>query len=187
MAGRDPDEAVRAFLAPIQAAVGAFGTAKVLVDFGGRRLYEVGRSYSWSLNDGRGLVFPDGQTFFAAMWWDVIEDARDGHGPVRVTTTGYDYSLVDADDAELWAHHWHPTRPGNVREPHIHLGPGVLSPGSPVTNKSHLPSGRCSLEHALAWAAEAGCRPQHADWRERLAEAEAPHLLYRTWSSRRQS
>lgn len=74
-----------------------------------------GQQQQWSLNDGGGVTLrrrtgfslPGQLELHASMYWRVIEDERDGYGPYRVTTTGYDYSLVVGDNVELWAMHWH--------------------------------------------------------------------------------
>ena len=182
MPGRNANEAVDSFLTPIQQAIGALGIAKVTVE--GSRPYQVGGRYVWRINEGRGVTFPHGgQRFFAAMWWEIVEDTRPGYGPVRVTTTGYDYSLLTATGLECWALHWAPNGRGDVDYPHLHLGSALLSESAPIAGGHHLGTPRYSLEHALRWCVECGVVPLHrSDWADRLALAETPHLLYRTWS-----
>lgn len=75
----------------------------------------LGQQQQWSLNDGGGVrlrrrpdfPIPGRLELHASMYWQVIKDERDGYGPFRITTTGYDYSLVIGDKGELWAMHWH--------------------------------------------------------------------------------
>ncbi|WP_104529542.1 hypothetical protein [Blastococcus saxobsidens] len=117
------------------------------------------------------------------MYWEVIEDDREGYGPFRVTTRGYDYSLVRGEATELWAIHWHPSGNSWERLPHVHLGDVLFADGAPVSSKSHLRTGRMTFENAVRWCIEFGGVPLHDDWDERLALAEAPHLLHRTWSA----
>lgn len=115
------------------------------------------------------------------MTWQIVEDEKPGYGPVRITTKGYGYSLMDAADRELWAFHWHPEGPSPERKPHLHLGSVILSDTSPFSNKAHLPIGRVTFENAIRWVFQSGVAPAHGDWDSRLALAEAPHLLYRSW------
>jgi len=121
------------------------------------------------------------------MQWKLIEDDRDGYGPLRVTTVGYMYSLGGHDQREYWAHHWHPTGVSPVAEPHLHLGPELLAESSPVSHKAHLPVTRTTFENVVRWVFEFGVPPAYADWRDRLDLAETPHLLYRSWAARQPS
>jgi hypothetical protein len=38
-----------------------------------------------------------------------------------------------------------------------------------------------TFENAIRWAADFGAVPLREDWSNRLALAETPHLLHRTW------
>jgi len=112
MPGTSPTEAVTEFLAPFQQALSCVAQGKITTRRGGDRP-RVGDEQQWSLNDGGGAALRRSPTvrqrlpgkieFFAHMWWRVIEDAREGYGPYRVTTTGYDYSLVSGSNDEVWA------------------------------------------------------------------------------------
>ncbi|MCW2675188.1 MAG: hypothetical protein JWR70_228 [Modestobacter sp.] len=57
-----------------------------------------------------------------------------------------------------------------------------LAKGAPVTSKTHLVTGRMTFENAVRWAVEFGAVPMHDNWEDRLALAEAPHILHRSWS-----
>jgi hypothetical protein len=123
--------------------------------------------------------------FYASMWWRVIEDHREDYGPYRVTTTGYDYSLVcgaESQPSEVWAMHWHATGGSGETKPHVHLGDILLSDQAPVDSNTHLFTGRMTFETAIRWLITFGAKPRHVDWRDRLALAETPHLLFRSWS-----
>lgn len=113
------------------------------------------------------------------MQYRIIPD--DEMGPFRITTEGYAYSLEDADRTELFAIHWHPLGPSAYTRPHLHLPRPVLTPSGPVEAGGHLPVARMTFELAIHWAIEWGAEPLVEDWEERLALAEAPHVLYRTW------
>jgi hypothetical protein len=184
VAGRTPAEAVRAFLDPIQQALACIAPGKITVSGGGLNPV-LGKQYSWGLNNGAGAeLLSDGPdlTLFAAMYWKLIEDDRDGYGPLRISTLGYEYSLVTGTNTELWALHWHPAGRSWEKRPHLHLGDVLLTDASPVDSKTHLPTGRMTFENAIRWAVGSRAMPMHEDWEGRLALAEAPHILHRSWS-----
>lgn len=189
MPGATPAAAVSEFIAPLQAALGCIAHGKISLSPGGRQP-RLGQQHEWSLNNGGGVVLRrragfslSGELeFHASMYWRVIEDKRDGYGPYRVTTTGYDYSLVAGESTELWAMHWHAQGRSHEIRPHLHLGDQILADHAPVTSKSHLRTGRMTFETAIRWAITWGAEPLHDDWESRLALAEAPHLLFRSWS-----
>lgn len=190
MPGRNPSEAVAAFLAPIQAAASVLGSCKVTGSRGCRGA-RPGDDHHWALGDGDGLelrnqagVSPGRRHFYAAMSWRLIEDDRDRFGPYRVTSTRYDYSLTLEND-ELWALHWHPEGRSAVTYPHQHLGSRLLGPSALMSSKAHLPTGRMSFESAVRWAIESGAAPVCPNWEERLRMSETPHLLFRTWTQNR--
>lgn len=189
MPGTTPSDAVRLFVAPLQQALGCVAHGKISVRRGGYRP-QLGAEQQWSLNDGGGVALRrqagspwSPLELYAAMYWRVIEDEREGYGPFRVTTIGYDYSLVANEKDELWAMHWHAQSQSQEIKPHLHLGDLLLSDQSPVTSHNHLRTGRMTFETAIRWAVEFGARPLHDDWETRLALAEAPHLLYRSWGA----
>lgn len=186
MPGRTPADAVRAFLEPIQTALACVATAKITVKRGGLNP-RLGELYEWSINNGGGAELlsdaPEDLTLFAAMYWKLIEDDRPEYGPYRITTLGYEYSLVMGEATELWALHWHPAGQSWERRPHLHLGDVLLTPQAPVTSKTHLPTGRMTFENAIRWAVDFGVMPLADDWTDRLALAETPHILHRTWSA----
>lgn len=185
MPGRTPAEAVKAFLEPIEKALACVATAKITVPRGGLSP-QVEQHHQWTINDGAGVeLLTDGPDLFlfAAMYWKVITDERDGYGPYRVKTLGYDYSLVQGENTELWAIHWHPSGRSWEKHPHLHLGDALLARTAPVSSKTHLFTGRMTFENAIRWAVDFGAEPLYDDWQDRLTLAETPHMLYRSWSA----
>jgi hypothetical protein len=81
--GATPAEAVRQFIAPLQAALGCVAQGKISLTGGGHNP-KPGDQHQWSLNDGGGArlqrrtVFPlPGQLeLHASMYLRVIKDAR---------------------------------------------------------------------------------------------------------------
>jgi hypothetical protein len=195
MPGRKPAEAVQTFLEPLQLALSCVAHGKVTTRKGGYSP-PVDAQQQWSLNDGdaatlkanrdfTGVKLPGTLEFYAHMWWRVIRDERPGFGPYRVTTIGYDYSLVCGEEGqtEVWAMHWHPDSASEEVRPHVHLGDMLLTPQSPICRSSHLLTGRMTFENAIRWLIEFGVQPIHENWEQRLREAEGPHLANRSWSS----
>lgn len=181
------------FLAPIQQAASVLANCKI-TGSKGYRSPAPGDVHHWALCNGAGVTVRtrydvEPKTtfhFYAAMSWRLIEDDRDGYGPYRVTATRYDYSLTTAEGAELWALHWHPDGKSDVTYPHAHIGDRVLDSEATLTSKAHLPTGRMTFESAVRWVIEFGGAPAVNDWEDRLALAEAPHLLYRSWTQDRE-
>ncbi len=172
------------FLEPIELALSCIAIAKINVPKGGLSP-RVGDQHQWIINNGAGVeLLNDGPALwlFATMYWEAIEDDREGYGPFRVRTLGYDYSLVQGENTEIWAMHWHPKgRSWEVR-PHLHLGDVILADDAPINSKSHLTTGRMTFETAIRWAIEFGVEPLRDDYDDHLTLAETPHMLYRTWS-----
>ncbi|MGQ0779103.1 MAG: hypothetical protein ACT4NY_32595 [Pseudonocardiales bacterium] len=148
MPGATPADAVREFIAPLQAVLGCVARGKISHTGGGNP--KPGQQQQWSLNDGGGVrlrrradfPIPGQLELHASMYWQVIKDEREGYGPY-----------------------------------------GILSELAPVTSKSHLRTARMTFEMAIRWAITWGAVPLHDDWENRLALAETPHLLYRSWST----
>jgi hypothetical protein len=185
VAGRTPAEAVRAFLEPMESTLACLASAKITVKRGGLNP-RLGVPYEWSSNNGAGAEWlfeaPEDLTFSAAMYWKLIEDDRSECGPFRVTTLGYEYSLVIGETTELWALHGASGRKIVEHRPQVHLGDVLLTEAAPVSSKTHLPTGRMTFENAIRLAADFGAVPLREDWSNRLALAETPHLLHRTWN-----
>jgi hypothetical protein len=177
MPGRTPREAFEAFITPIERASSCLGSVKVTVSPGGRTAPEM--EHVWSLNLMRGFA-AKGWHFEAAMGYKITQDDAPGRGPWRVRTLAYRYRLA-VPEHDVFRLHWHPNGHSPVTYPHLHaaLEPKDRMPGS---LDAHLATGRMTFENALRWAFELGMPAARADWSERLAEAEAAHLRYRSWS-----
>jgi hypothetical protein len=48
--------------------------------------------------------------------------------------------------------------------------------------KDHLPTGRHTIEDAIAWAVTHGAEPADENWEDIIAEAKGVHVLHRSWS-----
>lgn len=106
---------------------------------------------------------------------DPFEGSRDRYD---VRTTGYYYTILDAQGRELLAYHWHPTGPSPVTLPHLHLTSRVrpieLAPNEALIPlaEMHLPTGLVTLADVV-WLLiiEFGMEPRRADWANVLAQS----------------
>jgi hypothetical protein len=85
-----------------------------------------------------------------AHYYRIVEDPELGQR-WRVITTGYVYSLDDANLQEILAFHWHPTGRSPVIEPHLHLGPGARV-GYDRLHRAHIPTGHITIQEVLLLA-----------------------------------
>jgi hypothetical protein len=122
MPGRNPQEALRAYLDPLQAAVSCLpGGGKIVHP--PAKVKKVGDTSAWLLNDKDGLHVPGLGALRAQQHFELVatDHSRFGSsvGKFRVKTLSYLYSLrLDTGGHEIcW--HWHPT--GNSKEPRPHM------------------------------------------------------------------
>lgn len=177
MPGRNPAAAARAFLEPLEAALACIARAKITA-----REQVPGRTLAWSINDGEGARLSNRRLLKASMRYRLIEDDGEGRGPWRATTEGYIYKLCDTDGSELVQWHWHPDGASHEREPHYHFAGPLLAEDGIFTPRTHVPSPRITFEEVVRKTVEWGrAEPLYEDWLDRLARAEKPHHVHRTW------
>jgi hypothetical protein len=95
-------------------------------------------------------------------------DSDDGFAATTVT---YDYRVLDREQNELLAYHWHPAGVSSVRHPHIHLSSQIrpLTLGRddaelPLADL-HVASGVVPLAHIVRKLIEEfGVEPLRDDW-----------------------
>jgi hypothetical protein len=177
MPGRTPDDAVRAFLAPLQRGLKVLdGHAKLTIAKKGS--YRKGRSYEWSINSEAGMRLGRIGTFYASMRFEIVDSKPEEHDPehqgeFRCSTRGYNYKLSPSAGDDHWRLHWHPVGPSPIKGPHIHFPPNF---------DRHLPSPRFTFEQAITWLIEfdVPLRVSREEALAELAEIEAAHVLHRT-------
>lgn len=177
MPGRNPHEAVRNFIDPLSRAIGVLDGYAVLY-LSKRGGYHQGEELAWVLNEGEGMELPGVGMYFAEMGFKVVPaDPAKHEGKFRVTTLRYRYKLRDPNGEDLWRVHWHPDGTSSYKDPHIHIRPQL---------KVHLPTPRITFEQTIQWCIGLGaplsCSAQEA--RDKLAESEFAHTLYRSWSTK---
>ncbi|MFD7901041.1 hypothetical protein ACFV4G_02245 [Kitasatospora sp. NPDC059747] len=92
---------------------------------------------------------------------DKFGSAVSSNGRYKVSTRGYMYSILRADESELIAYHWHPEAKGDVDYPHQHLGTALLCNEGPVSRKNHMRTGRMSFEDVVYNLIELGAVTMH--------------------------
>lgn len=89
----------------------------------------------------------------------------------------YEQRILDRDDREVLAFHWHPTGLSNVTDPHLHLSSrlGQIEMGrnqAPLDlAEMHIPTGFVTLEDVVRLLiTEFGITPLRSDWDALLTE-----------------
>ena len=107
-----------------------------------------------------------------------IVEAADAPDAFEVRTTGYRYHVLDLQQREVLAYHWHPEGISPITYPHLHLS-GRLSPldlgprqEPAALGEMHLPTGFVTLADVVRLLiTEFGIAPRRADW-EAILDAE---------------
>ncbi|MGI8642914.1 MAG: hypothetical protein ACR2LS_02220 [Thermomicrobiales bacterium] len=100
-----------------------------------------------------------------------VHPSVDGGADFEAHTTNYRYHILDRDDREILAYHWHPNSVSPVTEPHLHLS-GRLRPldvgarDVPVPlGEMYLPTGMVTLVQVVRLLiTEFDVEPRRPDW-----------------------
>lgn len=148
MAGRNPTAAVKAFVSPIQEALGLFASGRVTAD-----TYKADIVGILTFNGGEVVKLRGGGKvgLSVTMNYRIIADEDAERGPWKVTTVGYMYDLR-LDDRSLYEYHWHPISASHEVRPHLHCA---------AVDKGHIPTGRVMIEDVLNLAVQCGAKPNN--------------------------
>jgi hypothetical protein len=176
--GRTAREADDAFLAPLRRALSRLTNAQLFVspEAPQRALLLYGSGLPSGDLPPTSSVIDGGILLRLRQQFRSVEEADAAPGERwHVSTIAYDYRLSRArDGSELLSWHWHP-RTG-VTFPHVHVAADDLS------RKTHVPSGRVSMEAVLRMLlGELQVPAQRADWSAVLDETEARFIKHRRW------
>jgi hypothetical protein len=187
MPGKTTHEAVERFLEPLRVAVTCLGPQQLQVIKSGKQYaldephvltWNRGLPVPMTTSDGRRIELALKQSFSIVHVPDNVE-----HGPYKVKTLSYAYSISREDQREIIAWHWHPDAPSWQKTPHLHVGSTQLADNAVISNHHHLPTGRVSVEGIIRLAInDLGVRPAREDWQEKLMESEFKFQLHRSWS-----
>jgi hypothetical protein len=183
LAGRTPAEAVGAFLAPLQQAIGCL-TPTILNVSGGYHVAD--RPHALTLGDGDPVrLAGEHDLSLSVMQQYVLAESAGARGPWKVRTTAYLYEL-QRNEAELLVYHWHPSGVSPQTNPHLHIGPAAELGFKPLQG-AHVPTGRIALEELLRMAVvEFGARPRRKDWDQVLERTQVGYEDWRTWPAPRE-
>ncbi|HEX2893161.1 MAG TPA: hypothetical protein VHO29_04065 [Marmoricola sp.] len=138
----------------------------------------------WTLNGDQSVPIGGGYKLKAQMHFETLDQGQSrGSERFRVSTSGYRYAVLDSDEAELIAAHWHPNGSSPYVDPHWHVGSVLLAPDGVFLERAHIPSPRVSFEHMVRWTIENldEVTPAHGDWDERLRRTEEAFERHKTW------
>ncbi|MBI1757964.1 MAG: hypothetical protein HYR62_01830 [Actinobacteria bacterium] len=186
MPGRTPYQAFEAFVAPLETALCCIATVKFQCSAGGKAEVlpvDGAADHQLFVNNDTYIELrgPSKLTLKVRMRYKIIEDSRESYGPYRVTTKAYIYSLQDSGGQAMLDYHWHPTGQSDEVRPHLHLGATQLTEGAVLSRKTHVLTGRVTLEDVIRMAIRLGATPVVPNWEDRLTSTESPHKLYRSW------
>jgi len=169
VAGNTPQEAVRAFVAPLQAALVCFADGRVTADtrrLGVEGVLAVNGGQPFRLNGER-------VSLSATMRYELVR-AEAPQGPYKVSTRGWIYHLYGARNKRLVGYHWHPLSDSHAKHPHLHA--------FEMGDKKHYPTGRILFEDVLDLAREYGVEPRdRAKWVDVATANRANFALGATW------
>lgn len=154
MAGKAPAEAVKAFIGPIQEALGFFASGKVTAD-----TYKPDTVGILTFNGGEVVKLRGSNKIglCVSMHYRIVKVDDAERGPWKVSTVGYMYGLR-INGAKLYDYHWHPISQSHEDRPHLHCA---------AVGKGHIPTGRVMIEDVLNLAIELGAEPNDgARWKD---------------------
>jgi hypothetical protein len=148
VAGKTPTAAVKAFIAPIQDALGLFASGKVTADS-----YKSDVEGVLTFNGGEVVKLRGGNNvgLSVSMRYRIVQTDEPGRGPWKVSTVGYMYEM-QLDGTTLYDYHWHPISASHEVRPHLHCS---------KVGKGHIPTGRVMIEDVLNLAVELGAKPNN--------------------------
>ena len=175
MAGNSPYKAVQNFLDPLKEAISCI-TNSVIVQTAARGSYELDAKYALYVGNQTTPMFSvSGSSDLlveTSMNFRIIRDNRPNMGPFRVTITAYNYMIMDAEETEILAYHWHSE--AGLTYPHLHV--------TKLGKKYHLPTGRVSLEQVIRLLLnDFQVQPRKQHWSKILNRTQTIFERYRSW------
>lgn len=180
MSGRNPREALQRYVQPLQAALHCVTPARLqstpsdlnvieLLKFPDSRGAELRRRDS--INGERlDVVYLVIHQHFGIEVTAGVNQPR----TYRVVTNGYEYMILNRQQREVLAFHWHPGQRSHEHDPHVHIGSAVVDSGSSDIGKTfsrfHIPTGHISIAQVVRLLlTDFGVVPNRQDWEVTLA------------------
>jgi hypothetical protein len=173
--GRNAHEAREAFLVPLRRALSCITDAQLFVPGKSPGDLEALALSADPLRLRSGSR-PD-HTYVKLVIGHQFRVVQDGPTDWHVSTAQYEYYILDDDERELIAWHWHPG--SRITYPHLH------APAGTITHKMHVPTGRVSIESVLRMLLnDLAVSPMPArtqDFSQILDESERNFIEHRRW------
>ena len=189
MAGRDPAEALRNFIAPLRQALHCITEAPLSVPDVRGHDAKIETEYTATLSAGKPITLHGEHRLQLRVGhvFRLVETNDAERGPVKASTVRYQYIIGTRDGQEIVAYQWTPAAdPPQRTFPHMHIG-SLVTRESVFLGKTfsnlHLPTGRVSLESVVRFLIEdleVGTIIDPAIALERLRQSEAAFHRYRT-------
>ncbi len=183
---REPKDAARRFLTALGRVTECVTTQRLYVLPGGYA--EPGVTYLLAFGP-KGEPVPlsaksggqSGFLFDIHHRYAIVEDERAKAQPAwRVTTSGYEYRILDSRENEILTYHWDPSARRGPKYPHLHATAEATVYFDALTSRRirldghHMPTGRVLVEWVVRLLiADFGVAYRYRNWATRLAASEA--------------
>jgi hypothetical protein len=174
LTGARPERALRALIDQLRPVV-ACVTAQPLLALRDRRAATTGQIVFSPESPRLRATHRQHTLLFSARLDYAIGSDDDSPRRFDVRTVSYTYRVLDREDNEIVAYHWHPDGVSSVRHPHLHLS-NQIRPIDLGRNQTplpladyHLATGVVPLAHLVRMLIEEfGVEPLRDDWDEVL-------------------
>jgi hypothetical protein len=172
LVGRRTEEALDAFLDRVRHTAACITALPILINRTGdpgqpyeARFAPRGGPARLRTDSGRRIIF-----FEFTFSLNVVQPV-DPRTNQAVNLVSYEQRILDRDDREILAFHWHPSGLSDITDPHMHLS-SRLNPIEMGRNQEplpladmHIPTGFVTLEDVVRLLiSEFGIRPRHTGW-----------------------
>ena len=163
LVARTPKDAVDAFAAAYQQAIGCLVQARVNVE--GYRPIDL--PYRADINGGRFVLIGRGSPLgLIVVLRYRLSNEESNRRAWGVRVASYEYTLTEQTGREIIAYHWDPLARSPITTPHLHLGPASGDVWRPLS-QAHFPTGPIAIQDVIRFAiTQLGALPQpsHPNW-----------------------
>lgn len=165
--GRTPAEAVSQYIDTIQLLVSCVTDAVVGVG-GGYYVSDI--SHILALNERRPVrIRGVSRLWLSLQQYYRIVESQVPRTQWTVIETGYRYRIMDSDQREILAYHWHPTGRSSFISQHLHIGHGAMAAREELQT-AHLPTGYVALADIIRLIIrDFRATPRRHDWESVLS------------------
>lgn len=178
MPGKNPAEAVREYLAPLQQSLSCFGNAVIRPDG-----YDSGIIHTATFPSPTIELITNDQEIFHLSFVQQFTVEKSFLN-WKVCTRSYMYAIDNEAGKEILAFHWHPeANPDNpVLHPHMHISPGAGYKIRSEIREIHFPTPRVAFEEfALMLIEDFGVVAERTDARKVLNGNLEKFRKFKSW------